>query len=206
MGFFRAILAKQEISDRAFQLTKEVIRFSQGNYAAWAYRRKLIDALKCPLSEEFDWLNSIGLDMEKNYQIWHHRRCVAEIIGKDMDLEGEMAFLGSIFSSDAKNYHAWTYRIWLVERFQLWKDQMDFAENLLDDDVENNSIWSYRYFLLNASPVGTFSTHAPGTPEFVGEQLKYVMEQRWTERMDNEAMWVYLRGMLANSEEEAAAS
>ena len=83
---------------------------------------------------------------------------------------------------------------------------MDFAENLLDDDVENNSIWSYRYFLLNASPVGTFSTNAPGTPEFVGEQVKYVMEQRWTERMDNEAMWVYLRGMLANSEEEAAAS
>ena len=42
---------------------------------------------------------------------------MAEIIGKDMDLEGEMAFLGSIFESDAKNYHAWTYRIWLVERF-----------------------------------------------------------------------------------------
>jgi len=117
MGFFRAILAREEISERAFMLTKEVIKFSQGNYAAWAYRRKLIDALKCPLSEEFDWLNSIGLDMEKNYQIWHHRRCVAEIIGKEMDLEGEMTFLAEIFASDAKNYHAWTYRIWLVERF-----------------------------------------------------------------------------------------
>ena len=83
---------------------------------------------------------------------------------------------------------------------------MEFAENLLDDDVENNSIWSYRYFLLNASPLGTYSKHASGTPEFVAEQLTYVMERRWTERMDNEAMWVYLRGLLASSEEEELAS
>ena len=55
--------------------------------------------------------------MEKNYQIWHHRRCVAEIHGEKMDIENELGFFKKIFKSDAKNYHAWTYRMWFIERF-----------------------------------------------------------------------------------------
>jgi len=45
MGYFRAILKLEEISERALLLTQEVIEVSSGNYAAWHYRRKLIDKL-----------------------------------------------------------------------------------------------------------------------------------------------------------------
>ena len=45
MGYFRAILKKSEVSERAFQLTMEVIHHSEGNYNAWFYRRKLIEKL-----------------------------------------------------------------------------------------------------------------------------------------------------------------
>jgi hypothetical protein len=38
-----------------------------GNYTAWYYRRKLIDELKLPLDKEIDFLNSIGIKLEKNY-------------------------------------------------------------------------------------------------------------------------------------------
>ena len=55
--------------------------------------------------------------MEKNYQIWHHRRCIAEMLGETFNLDSEMEFLRDIFDSDRKNYHAWSYRIWLIERF-----------------------------------------------------------------------------------------
>jgi len=67
MGYFRAILAKEEVSQRAFELTTEVIDHSQGNYGAWAYRRKMLDALKLDLTKEFDWLRSKGMELEKNY-------------------------------------------------------------------------------------------------------------------------------------------
>ena len=79
MNYFRAIYHKQEISKRAFDLTTETIMMNPGNYTAWYFRRKLIDELKLPLADEIEYLNSVGLDLEKNYQIWHHRRCIMEV-------------------------------------------------------------------------------------------------------------------------------
>ena len=53
-----------------------------------------------------------------------------------------------IMESDAKNYHAWSYRLWLIERFNLWKDEIEFVEfSIAYKDAGNNSLWSYRYFL-----------------------------------------------------------
>ena len=119
------------------------------------------------------WLQKHGLAMEKNYQIWHHRRCIAEILGEKLDTASEMVFLSKIFESDTKNFHAWSYRVWLVERFQLWQGELDFINNLMDEDVYNNSLWSYRYFLLSRSPEGTYPgiTGAPGSVEFVANEL-----------------------------------
>ena len=69
-----------------------------------------------------------------------------------MDFESELDFLRKIFESDSKNYHAWSYRIWLVERFSLWEGELEYAESLIDLEVTNNSAWSYRYFLMNRCP------------------------------------------------------
>ena len=74
--------------------------------------------------------------MEKNYQIWHHRRCVFEMWARfiakaentttdnlrnvsDVSyvFDVEFEFLKEIFVSDSKNYHAWSHVIWLVERY-----------------------------------------------------------------------------------------
>lgn len=69
-----------------------------------------------------------------------------------MDFERELSFLAKIFKSDSKNYHAWSYRVWLVERFSLYEGELEYAESLLDTEVTNNSAWSYRYFILNKQP------------------------------------------------------
>jgi len=67
LGYFRAILVKEEISERAFHLTTETIMESQGNYTAWFYRRKLLDELKKPLEDELKFLNNIAIEFEKNF-------------------------------------------------------------------------------------------------------------------------------------------
>lgn len=79
MGYFRAILLKKELSQRAFDLTVDVLKFNPGDYDAWALRRKIIDALGLPLRQEIDFLTEIGTFLEKNFQIWHHRRCIMEL-------------------------------------------------------------------------------------------------------------------------------
>ena len=39
------------------------------------------------------------------------------MLGDRFNTDAEMEFLEEIFDSDRKNYHAWSYRIWLIERF-----------------------------------------------------------------------------------------
>lgn len=94
-----------------------MIKYAGGNYTAWFYRRKLIEEMKIPIEDEMAWLQEVGFAMEKNFQIWHHRRCIVEFLSDDTKLDDEMDFLSEIFESDRKNYHAWSYRMWLVERF-----------------------------------------------------------------------------------------
>lgn len=105
-----------------------------------------------------------------------------------------------MFDSDAKNYHAWSHKIWLIERFELWSEpcHLAFAEEMLDADVRNNSVWSFRYFLVNRSEA--FSK------ELVERECRYVIEKRLPDDWRNEAAWAYLRGFLATTEKEAADS
>ncbi len=98
MNYFRAILVKGEVSLRAYQLTAEVLRSNPGDYHAWQHRRRCIDELNIPTSVELDYLTSIGVALEKNFQIWHHRRCIMELHQKDFEREKD--FLMEIYSSD----------------------------------------------------------------------------------------------------------
>ena len=120
-----------------------------------------------------------------------------EIYKSGFDKEKEI--LKEVFESDPKNYHAWSYRIWLVERFKLWEGELEYIEKLLDDDICNNSAWSYRYFIImkGGDPFGS---------DLVRKEVKYVLEKRLIENLTNESAWVYLRGMLATTKEEAEKS
>ena len=118
-----------------------------------------------------------------------------------MDLEAEMEFLTEIFESDRKNYHAWSYRIWLIERFQLWVDELQFVDDMLKIDKGNNSVWSYRYFILNKAPTGLFKEHTPGSIGFVSEEID--VAGNWLLKdISNESAYVYFRGLLCVTPEE----
>jgi protein farnesyltransferase/geranylgeranyltransferase type-1 subunit alpha len=175
-------------------LTAEVLKHNPGDYHAWQHRRKCIDALGIPLDQEIKYINSVGIALEKNFQIWHHRRCIMEKHAQGFDEEKD--YLMMIMESDAKNYHAWSYRLWLIERFNLWKDEVEFVEFSLDyKDAGNNSLWSYRYFLK--SKLEDF------TKELVEREIAYAQKLLEKKGMTNEAAWVYLKGWLALSPEEA---
>ena len=39
------------------------------------------------MADELAFINSVGIALEKNFQIWHHRRCIMEIYQKDFAKE-----------------------------------------------------------------------------------------------------------------------
>jgi hypothetical protein len=65
------------------------------------------------------------------------------------DPGAELAFLGNVLLEDGKNYHAWSYRQWLLSTFGhshgLWAGELDRVHHLLSIDHYNNSAWNQRY-------------------------------------------------------------
>jgi len=54
-----------------------------------------------------------------------------------------------MFEADAKNYHVWSYRQWVVRRFDLWeKGELESTEEMLKKDIRNNSAWNHRWFVV----------------------------------------------------------
>ena len=51
-------------------------------------------------------------------------------------------------SGDAKNYHAWGHRQWVLRTFGGWEDELAYVEELLQEDLRNNSAWNQRFYVL----------------------------------------------------------
>ncbi|KAK4692625.1 protein farnesyltransferase/geranylgeranyltransferase type-1 subunit alpha, partial [Lecanoromycetidae sp. Uapishka_2] len=146
MSYLRAVMAKDEKSDRVLPLTEDIIRMNPAHYTVWLYRADILFALQKPLLEELKWLNTISLIHIKSFQIWHHRQVIMSHIPTLPPTE--TAFLARILTKDAKNYHVWSYRQWLVRRFSIWDSELPYIESLLQADVRNNSAWNHRWFVV----------------------------------------------------------
>lgn len=173
MSYLRAVMADNEVSERALALTEDLIGMNPAHYTVWIYRMRILKGLwhssktvdaetpqimevdddspdakaknsTGPVDEnlwtniqaELRWLEEISFRNLKNYQIWHHRHALADLLPPDPQthstdnqlldnrtqqilttfVESEHIFLAHILSQDTKNYHVWSYRQWLCSR------------------------------------------------------------------------------------------
>ena len=61
---------------------------------------------------ELQYIDTYAEENPKNYQIWHHRRVVVELLGDltSAAAEHELEFTSNVLHEDNKNYHAWSFR------------------------------------------------------------------------------------------------
>ncbi|KAJ5076967.1 protein farnesyltransferase/geranylgeranyltransferase type-1 subunit alpha [Anaeramoeba ignava] len=190
MDYFRAIWKSQEISERALELTKQMIKLNPANYSVWGYRRFLLDKMGKNLKDELVFISDIISLATKNYQIWRHRRLVCEKLNYPNE---EKAFIDSALKMDEKNYHAWEYRLWVIENFDLWDNELEFIENMISKDIRNNSAWNARFFIVTKKQ--TIQT----TPEIQQREIDFCL-QKLAKVDDNESAWNYLNHFILNNQ------
>ena len=143
----------------------------------------------------------------------HHRQVLLESRTHFPNIpEKELDFLMEMFAQDSKNYHVWTYRHWLVRRFNLWDlpREIEDVESLIKADVRNNSAWNHRYMLrfgprsekagMENSGFNGVLPHQKGVCSVVDEdlvdaELQYAKEQI-LRAPENRSPWWYARGVL----------
>jgi hypothetical protein len=63
---------------------------------------------------------------------------------------------------DAKNYHAWAHRQYVVQQYGLWQQELEYIGAMLAQDVRNNSAWNQRGTVMQhkaqqlGAPLGMF--------------------------------------------------
>uniref|UniRef100_A0A914XBY2 Protein farnesyltransferase/geranylgeranyltransferase type-1 subunit alpha n=1 Tax=Plectus sambesii TaxID=2011161 RepID=A0A914XBY2_9BILA len=192
-AYFRAIVQKDERSERALQLTTHCAELNSANYTVWQYRRNILQSLGSDLHQELKYCAAIIEDNPKNYQVWHHRRVLVEWT---KDPSKEIDFTDGILRDDSKNYHAWQHRQWVVEHFKLWGEaELDYSARLLEEDQRNNSAWNYRYFIIS------------NTTGFKGDILEREINATLAliaKAPHNESSWNYLSGILLDAGQSAS--
>eukprot|EP00833_Pecoramyces_ruminatium_P000897 jgi/Orpsp1_1/1174929/evm.model.c7180000051994.1 len=190
MDIFRAIVKKNEFSERALELTEFLIDYNPANYSIWKYRQDILIKLNYDLKEELQKMEDITLETMKSYQIWRHRQFLIDNLNDPCE---EMEFIKIIFEYDAKNYHTWAYRQWLMNRFNLFDEsELEYIDQLLTEDIRNNSAWNQRMFYFNNRPSILLDVEAENEINYAIEKIKILP--------NNKCPWSYLKGIIKLNE------
>ena len=199
MGTLLALMQLKEYSPRALYLTELGIELLASHYTTWIYRFNILRNLPdTNFYDELDWCEQIALDNEKNYQIWNYRQLIINEIlkqeeankkGSKFEPHREFPILEAMLDADPKNHHVWSYRKWLVEKFDLYNDEKErlFVSDAIDADLLNNSAWSHRFFL-------NFAPGASPNEETINREISYAKD-KITKCPQNASSWNYLEGI-----------
>ncbi|KAF8882468.1 farnesyltransferase [Infundibulicybe gibba] len=198
--YFRGITRTGEKSARVLEITEDIIRMNPAHYTAWQYRYTTLLATSAPLDLEFRLMDALAVKFLKTYQVWHHRRLLLQRTPAARTPAEELQFVARSLDVDAKNYHTWSYRQWVLARFigesdkaeEMWDKEREWVEGLLQDDARNNSAWHHRFFVV-------FSARgAAAPPDIVQRELRYTKHQI-SRIPNNPSAWNYLRGVCAHT-------
>lgn len=132
----------------------------------------------------------------------------------------ELAFVEATLDKDAKNYHTWAYRQWVLSYFggwpgavpaadapgagkypALWDGELAYTERMMERDVRNNSAYNHRWFCVFGRQLHGKAELPSDLEHLRDSEIAYVrctharFAWRQIDRAPNNASaWSYLRG------------
>ncbi|KAH0788108.1 Protein farnesyltransferase/geranylgeranyltransferase type-1 subunit alpha [Histomonas meleagridis] len=185
MSYFRGVMNVNEYSQRANELVKTVLMNVPGNPCAWWYRRKILEKLGYDSDEEILFTHEILEECLKSYQIWYHRQWVVD---NQEEKPVDASLLSDRIQNDPKNFHAWSYALWLARRWNMYQDILDLTTYYLEQDPENNSAWSARFSVIDGA-----KADLSGELDFAFKTLENDLQ--------NESACSYILGIAKKSDE-----
>ncbi|KAI8454683.1 protein prenylyltransferase [Phakopsora pachyrhizi] len=206
MEIFRALLKRNEHSERALLLTTEILKSNPSHYPVWTYRLQILKGLNSSnpdgnhLRKELKFLSKVMPQIRKSFQAWTHRFSIVLLINDPSD---ELEFVNSALECDYKNYHSWTYRqnlLYTFKRPEMWEGELDFITDLIEKDLRNNSAWNHRFFISFESfkireHDKEFLSSSDVLDSVVQREIQYTKDQIF-KSPNNPSAWNYLRGVL----------
>ncbi|KAJ2548957.1 Rab geranylgeranyltransferase [Coemansia sp. RSA 1933] len=152
---------------KALEQTQRLLELNTELHTVWNYRREIFARLdewqdaekrQVMLEKELAFLLEIILKNIKSYWMWFHRVWTLTSLPTPA-WERELALVAKMLAHDARNYHGWDYRRFVVARLkesldsEPQRDAVDasefaFTTEQINKDCANHSAWHNRSKLL----------------------------------------------------------
>lgn len=198
----KALMKADELSQRALYAACKAIALVPAHYTVWEYKYRIVEKLvksnEYTIEEELEWCSETAITNEKNYQIWHYRGRIIDLLIQvkyngdktSYNLHEEYGIISVMLDRDEKNYHVWSYKRWLVQHFQLFRDEIEikYTADMIDKDVRNNSAWNFRHFVIFGDK--------KFTNENIINEIDYAIS-KIEEAITNPSSWNYMKFLFS---------
>ncbi|KAI8394326.1 uncharacterized protein BYT42DRAFT_554221 [Radiomyces spectabilis] len=154
----------KEYTQETLAVITQILRSNPDYYTIWNMRRIVLLEGILPLQESEDqrrkiFLNELDLFMQlirinpKSYWLWNHRSWCLETMPKP-NWTGELELVSKMLSLDARNFHGWGYRRYVVaqlrasadeaETAQISQREFEFTTQKINQNFSNYSAWHQR--------------------------------------------------------------
>ncbi|KAF7721153.1 hypothetical protein EC973_005360 [Apophysomyces ossiformis] len=200
----------QEFSNETLGMTTRILSTNPDYYTVWNWRRLILieGILKTADEKRSVFVKELQLFMQlihlnpKSYWLWNHR-CWCLRTMPEPDWTGELRLVDKMLGMDARNFHGWDYRRYVVRQLRALSESTEddlriveqeyaFTTQKIEQNFSNYSAWHQRSKLL-PEIVANKSTEERN--EVAKKELDIIKSAIYTEP-DDQSAWLYYWWLL----------
>ncbi|KAJ2777620.1 Rab geranylgeranyltransferase [Coemansia javaensis] len=204
-----ALRRRGEASHAALDATRELLEQNTELHTVWGYRRRAFAGLaewqdperrQQLLEAELEFMQRMIRRNVKSYWMWGHRVWVLEALPRPRWAH-ELALAAKLLAVDARNYHGWNYRRFVVARLRaaapdggraVDESEFAFTTEQITRDCANHAAWHNRSRLL---PAILAARDPPARAAALAAEDALVLNAIYTDPDDQNA-WLYCEWLL----------